>query len=167
MQDKNFFCNADADVDVNADADADIPMPRFPNGLISFWTAFPFFELSTRIFNVEIITLFRLTTNLFNANTLSTISFGVYFGVPLVPICKIRNSGCLFKIGFKWSYMSVIVAPGNCLTFTNHFWESKLPSIPFNMKSPAMQMVPSGHLLGVSLLLALQKLVFFQVVFQE
>ena len=47
--------------------------------------------------------------------------------------------------------MSVIVAPGNCLTFTNRFWESKLPSIPFNMESPAMQIVPSDHLFGVSL----------------
>ena len=47
--------------------------------------------------------------------------------------------------------MSVIVAAGNCLTFINRFWESKLPSIPFNIESPAMQMVPSGHLFGVSL----------------
>ena len=47
--------------------------------------------------------------------------------------------------------MSVIVAPGNYLTFTNRFWESKLPSIPFNIESPAMQMVPSGHLFAVSL----------------
>ena len=47
--------------------------------------------------------------------------------------------------------MSVIAAPRNCLTFSNRFWESKLPSIPFNMESPAMQMVPSGHLFGVSL----------------
>ena len=53
--------------------------------------------------------------------------------------------------GFKWSYMWVIVAPGNCLVFTNRFWENKLPSIPFNMQSLAMQMVPPGHLFGVSL----------------
>ena len=46
---------------------------------------------------------------------------------------------------------SVIVAPVNCLTFTNRFRESKLPSIPFNMESPAMQMAPFGHLFGVSL----------------
>ena len=64
---------------------------------------------------------------------------------------KIRNSGCFFKLGFKWSYMSVVVAPGNCLTITNRFWESKLPSIPFNMNSPTMQMVPSGHFFRVSL----------------
>ena len=37
------------------------------------------------------------------------------------------------------------------LTFTDHFWESKLPSIAFNMESPAMQVVPSGHLFGMSL----------------
>ena len=92
----------------------------------------------------------------------------------MVPICKIRNSGCLFKIGFKWSYMSVIVAPGNCVTFTNHFCESKLPSIPVNMESPAMQMVPFGHLFGVSLDRRLSSCVtvvteigVFQVVFQE
>ena len=42
--------------------------------------------------------------------------------------------------------MSIIVAPENCLTFTKRFWEGKLPSIPFTMASPAMQMVPSGHL---------------------
>ena len=60
----------------------------------------------------------------------------------LVPMCKIRNSGCPFEIGFKWSYMSVIFAQGNCLTFTNCFWESKLPSIRFNMESPTMLMVP-------------------------
>ena len=43
--------------------------------------------------------------------------------------------------------MSVIVAPGNCLTFTNRFWESKLPSTPVNMESPDTQMSPSsGHL---------------------
>ena len=65
-------------------------------------------------------------------------------------MCKIRNSGCLFKIDFKWSYMSVTVAPGNCLTFTSHLWESKLPSIPFIMESPVMQMVPSGDLLYAS-----------------
>ena len=47
--------------------------------------------------------------------------------------------------------MSVILAPGNCLTFTNRFWESKPPFIPFNMESPVMQMVPSGHLFGMSL----------------
>ena len=47
--------------------------------------------------------------------------------------------------------MSVIVAARNCLTFTNSFWESKLPSILFNMESPAMQIVPSGYLFGVSL----------------
>ena len=47
--------------------------------------------------------------------------------------------------------MSVFVAPRNCLTFTNRFCESKLPSIPVNIESPAMQMVPSGHLFGVSL----------------
>ena len=47
--------------------------------------------------------------------------------------------------------MSVIVAPGNCLTLTNRFGKSKLPSISFNMESPAMQVVPSGHLFGVSL----------------
>ena len=68
-----------------------------------------------------------------------------------MPVCKMRNFGCLFKIGFKWSYMSVIAAPENCLTFTNCFWESKLPSIPFNMESPTMQMVPSGHLFGLSI----------------
>ena len=68
-----------------------------------------------------------------------------------MPMCKIRNPACLFKIGFKWSYMSVIVAPGNCLTFTNRFWESKLPSILFNMELSAMQMVTSGHLFAVSL----------------
>ena len=66
-------------------------------------------------------------------------------------MCKIRNSGLLFKTGFKWSYISVIVAPRNCLTLTNCFWESKLPYIPFNMESPAMQMIPSSHLFGVSL----------------
>ena len=66
-------------------------------------------------------------------------------------MCKIRNSGCLFKILFKWSYMSVIVAPGSCLTFTNWFWESKLPSTPVNMESPDTQMLPSsGHLFEVS-----------------
>ena len=47
--------------------------------------------------------------------------------------------------------MFIFVASGNCLTFINRFWESKLPSIPFNMESPAMQMVPSGHLFGVLL----------------
>ena len=47
--------------------------------------------------------------------------------------------------------MSIIVAPENCLTFTKRFRESKLPSIPFTMASPAMQMVPSGHLFRVSL----------------
>ena len=47
--------------------------------------------------------------------------------------------------------MSVIVAAGNYVTFTNHFWESKLLSIPFNMDSPSMQTVPSGHLIWVSL----------------
>ena len=47
--------------------------------------------------------------------------------------------------------MSVIVAPENCLTFTNRFWESKLPSIPYDMESPAMRNVPSAHLFGVSL----------------
>ena len=66
-------------------------------------------------------------------------------------MCKIRNSGCFFKSDFKWSYMSVIVAPENYLTFTNRFWKSKLLSIPFNMESPAMQMVSSGHLFEVSL----------------
>ena len=33
--------------------------------------------------------------------------------------------------------MSVIVAAGNCLTFTNRFWESKLPSIPAQQTSTA------------------------------
>ena len=47
--------------------------------------------------------------------------------------------------------MSVIVAARNCLTFTNRFWESKLPSVLFNMESPAMQIVPSGYLFGMSL----------------
>ena len=69
----------------------------------------------------------------------------------LVPMCRIRNSGCPFEIDFKWSYMSVIFAHGNCLTFTNCFWESKLPPFPFNMESPTMQMVRSGYLFGVSL----------------
>ena len=47
--------------------------------------------------------------------------------------------------------MSVIVAPGSCLTFTNWFWESKLPSTPVNMESPDTQMLPSsGHLFEVS-----------------
>ena len=70
--------------------------------------------------------------------------------------------------------MSVTVAPGNCLTFTNRFWDSKLPSIPFNKESPAMQMVPSGHFLGVSLdgrlsssVTEVTKIGVFQVVFQE
>ena len=111
---------------------------------------------------------------LFDGSTLSMISFGVYFDVSLVPMWKIRNSGCFFKIGFKLSSMSVTVAPGNCLTFTNRFWESKLPSIPFNKESPAMQMVPSGHFLGVSLdgrlsssVTEVTKIGVFQVVFQE
>ena len=47
--------------------------------------------------------------------------------------------------------MPVIVAPGNCLTFTNRFLENKLSSVTFNIKSPAMQMLPSGHLFGVLL----------------
>ena len=70
--------------------------------------------------------------------------------------------------------MSVIVAPGNCLTFTKRFWESKLPSIPFNMESPVMQMIPSGHLFGMSLdgrlsscVTGVTEIGFFQVVFQE
>ena len=46
--------------------------------------------------------------------------------------------------------VSVIVASGNRLTFTNCFWESKLLSVPFNMQSPAMQMLPSGNLFGLS-----------------
>ena len=46
--------------------------------------------------------------------------------------------------------MSVIIVPGNCLTFTNHLWGSKLPSISFNMEFPAMQMLHSGHLLYTS-----------------
>ena len=45
--------------------------------------------------------------------------------------------------------MSAIAASGNCLTSTKRFWESKLSSIAFNMKSSAMQMVPSHHLFGV------------------
>ena len=65
-------------------------------------------------------------------------------------ICKIRNSGCLFKIGVIWPSMSVIVVPGMCLTYTNHFWGSKLPSSAFNMEFPAMQMLPSRHLLYLS-----------------
>ena len=46
--------------------------------------------------------------------------------------------------------ISVIVVSENRLIFTNRFWECKLPSISFNMQSPAMQMVPSGHLFGLS-----------------
>ena len=34
--------------------------------------------------------------------------------------------------------MSVIVAPRNCLALINRFWESKLPSPPFDMESPAI-----------------------------
>ena len=65
-------------------------------------------------------------------------------------MCKIRKSGYLSNTGFKWSHMSVIVAPGNFLTFTNHFWESKLLSIPFKLESPVMQMVHSAHTLYTS-----------------
>ena len=89
-------------------------------------------------------------------------------------MCKIANSECLFKIGFKWSYMSVIVAPGSFSTFMNRLGESKLPSILFNMGSLARQMVPFGHLFGVSLdgrlsscVTGFKEIGFFQVVFQK
>ena len=43
--------------------------------------------------------------------------------------------------------MSVIVAPGNCLTFTNSFWD--LFHLIWSHLLPGM--VPSGYLFGVSL----------------
>ena len=89
--------------------------------------------------------------NNFTTVLTSRISFEVYFQMSLVPMWKIRHSGCPFEIGFNWSYTSVIFAHGNCLTFTNCFWESKLPSFPFNVESPTMQMVHSGYVFGVSL----------------
>ena len=124
-----------------------IQLIYFLDCTLVFWTIYT-------LVNVEITILhasYWLATNLFNANTLSRISFGIYCEMSLVPMCKIRNSGCPFETGFKWSYMSVIFAHGNCLTFVYCFWESKLPSIRFNLESPTMQMVRSGNLFGVSL----------------
>ena len=79
--------------------------------------------------------------NLFNAGTLSTNIWQIFLRCQCA---KYEIPDVFLKLVLNGH----TYPPG---TFTNHFWESKLPSIPFNIESPAMRMVPSGHLFGVSL----------------
>ena len=108
---------------------------QFFQNFIYLLDCIPVLETIYTIANVEIITLhfsFWLATKQFLDYFIRPI-FWCVTGANI----QIRNSGCLFKIGFKWLYISATVAFGNFLTFTNRFWETKRLSVTFTTESPA------------------------------
>ena len=133
----------------------------------SLYTVKVAFALSNLFIIFEIITLdsgSSFSINDFKANSLFNTDHDVSLGVLFVPTCRIIFFGDFLISGFRKSYISSTVAPGNTRTLMLCFLFplSRSSLIPYNIESPTINVVPFLHFFGLisifSDLFSLQKL---------